>query len=126
MLASHLAAHMRQKLKVEKDHTCTVGISTSKLLSKLVGNVHKPNDQTTLLPPYTFDNGNDNVTSFLDSHEVGKIPGIGFKIAQKLRAQVLQRPADFDDGLVYGGTKERVLVGDVRMHPGMGPEMLER
>jgi len=103
-----------------------VGVSTNKLLSKLVGNVHKPNDQTTLLPPYTSDDGNDSVTSFIDDHDVGKIPGIGFKLAQKLRAHVLQRPANFDDGLVYGGTKEKVRVHDIRTFSGMGPETLEQ
>lgn len=93
-----------------------------------MGNQHKPNGQTTLLPPYESTNEaeDDNVTSFIDDHEVGKIPGIGFKIAQKLRAHVLQRPAEFDAGLVYGGTKERVLVRDVRRSPEMGPETLER
>ena len=110
----------------EKGYTCTVGVSTNKLLSKLVGNVHKPNDQTTLLTPYTSDDGHDSVTSFIDGHDIGKIPGIGFKLAQKLRAHVLQRPADFDDGLVYGGTKENVPVHDVRTFSGMGPEALER
>lgn len=104
-----------------------MGVSTNKLLSKLVGNLHKPNNQTTLLPPYTsHDDEHDNVTPFVDSHEVGRIPGIGFKLAQKLRAYVLQRPPKFDDGLVYGGTKESVLVGDVRGHPGMSPETLEQ
>ena len=103
-----------------------MGISTNKLLSKLVGNVNKPNDQTTLLPPYNSDDGNDNVTSFIDGHEVGKLPGIGFKIAQKLRAHVLQRPAEYNDGLVYGGTKEDILVGDVRQYPNIGPEVLEQ
>lgn len=128
LLASHLAEHLRNRLETKKGYTATVGISTNKLLAKLVGNLHKPNGQTTLLPPYTYvdDTAGDNVTSFIDDHEVGKIPGIGFKIAQKLRAHVLQRPAEFDAGLVYGGTKEMVLVRDVRQHPGMGPDTLER
>lgn len=126
-LASHLAKHLRQQLESEKGYTCTVGVSTNKLLSKLVGNVHKPDSQTTLLPPYTTDDDEfDNVASFLDGHEIGKIPGIGFKIAQKLRAHVLQRVPKIDAGLVYGGTKEVVLVGHVRRHPGIGPETLER
>ena len=104
--------------------------------------MHKPNAQTTLLPPYfnhdeslllplsgnTLRSCNDvvldNVTSFLDDHEIGKIPGIGFKIAQKIRTHVLQRIPEFDDE--YGGTKEKVTVRDVRTHPGMGPETLER
>ncbi|KAF2447285.1 DNA/RNA polymerase [Karstenula rhodostoma CBS 690.94] len=113
------------ELESEKNHTCTAGISTNKLLTKLVGSIHKPNDQTTLFPPYNSEDGQDNVTSFIDSHEVGKIPGIGFKIAQKLRALVLQSPAGFVQGLVYGGTKEKVLVGDVRKVPDIGPEALE-
>jgi len=126
LLGSHLAQYIRKKLELEKSHTCTVGISTNKLLSKLVGNVHKPDNQTTLLPPYTFEDEQDNVAPFIDNHEVGKIPGIGSKLAQKIRAHVLQRPAGFDTGLVYGGTNECVLVGDVRKHPGMGPEVLEQ
>jgi DNA polymerase iota len=111
----------------EKGYTCTVGVSTNKLLSKLVGNLHKPNSQTTLLPPYASEAEQpDNVTLFVDDHEVGKIPGIGFKLAHKIRAHVLQRPADFDDGLVYGGTKESVLVRDVRTFPGISAETLEQ
>jgi DNA polymerase iota len=127
-LASHLAQYMRQTLESQKGYTASVGISTNKLLAKLVGNVHKPNGQTTLLPPYVpvDDQGNDNVTSFMDDHELGKIPGIGSKIAQKIRGHVLQRSAEFDTGLVYGGTKENVRVRDVREYPGMGPEILER
>jgi DNA polymerase iota len=128
-LGSHLAHYLRTKLEEEKGYTATVGISTNKLLAKLVGNTYKPNAQTTLIPSYTCDGDDesvDNVTAFIDDHEVGKIPGIGFKTAQKLRAHVLQRPADFDAGLVYGGTKEVVLVRDVRMYPGIGPETLER
>ncbi|KAI4640961.1 uncharacterized protein J4E79_011747 [Alternaria viburni] len=128
-LGSHLAHYVRTRLEAEKGYTATVGISTNKLLAKLVGNTYKPNAQTTLVPPYTSgedDETIDNVTAFIDDHEVGKIPGIGFKIAQKLRTHLLQRPAEFDAGLVYGGTKEAVLVRDVRTHPGIGPETLER
>lgn len=119
---------MRQKLESEKGYTAAVGISTNKLLAKLVGNVHKPNSQTTLLPPYAFDDnsGLDNVTAFIDNHEVGKLPGIGSKIAQKLRAHVLQTSPDYDTDLVYGGPKETVFVRDIRNFPGMGPETLER
>ncbi|KAF1963099.1 DNA/RNA polymerase [Byssothecium circinans] len=125
-LGSHFAQHLRKKLETDKGFTCTVGISTNKLLSKLVGNLHKPKDQTTLVPPYTSDDGTDNVTSFIDGHEVGKIPGIGFKLAQKLRAHMLQRPADFDDGLVHGETKENVLVEQIRQASDLGAETLEK
>ena len=126
-LGSHLAQHMRHQLEEHHGYTSTVGISTNKLLSKLVGNVNKPKGQTTLLPPYVRmpSNGGSNVASFLDTHDVGKIPGIGFKISQKIRAHVLARPAEFQEGLVYGGTKENVKVKDVRLFPGVGPELLE-
>ncbi|KAF2115601.1 hypothetical protein BDV96DRAFT_574176 [Lophiotrema nucula] len=185
ILGSHLAKYLRHLLDAEKGYTCTVGISTNKLLAKLVGNLHKPNGQTTLLPPYISEGAlrnhinrsftysfvsrigcplgklcdsigstvlecavllqnlsramsnalcmltymliddSNNVTSFIDDHEVGKVPGIGFKLAQKIRTHVLQRSPEFDTGLVYGGTKEKISVGDVRRHPGMSPGLLE-
>ncbi|KKY16904.1 putative dna polymerase [Diplodia seriata] len=108
LLGSHLARHLRAELQNQKGYTATVGISTNKLLSKLAGNVQKPNGQTTLLPPY-----DTNATNFIDDHDIGKIPGIGFKLAQKLRGFVLQRAAAFSDGLLYGGTQEQVTAGDV-------------
>lgn len=126
-LGSHLALHLRQKLEDEKGYTCTVGISTSKLLSKLVGNLNKPKGQTTIVPPYeTHDGSTSNVTLFIDRYEIGKIPGIGFKLAQKLREHVLQRAADFDTGLIYGGTREEITVRDTRLHEQIRPEKLEK
>ena len=79
VLGSHLAHYLRQQLKEQKGYTSTVGISTSKMLSKLVGNANKPNAQTTLFPPSP-----SNVTAFIDNHEVGKIPGIGFKMVRPI------------------------------------------
>jgi DNA polymerase iota len=57
--------------------------------------------------------------------DIGRIPGIGFKMAQLIRNHVLSRPAEFEMGLIYGPTKESVSVRDVRLFPGMGPEILE-
>ena len=126
-LGSHLAQHLRHLLEEHNGYTSTVGISTNKLISKLVGNVNKPKGQTTLIPPYLpCRNGLSHVNQFIDDHDIGKIPGIGFKIAQKIRSHVLGRLAAHDIGLVYGGTKENVSAGDVRRYPGMGPKLLER
>ncbi|KAG9600664.1 DNA/RNA polymerase, partial [Aureobasidium melanogenum] len=126
-LGSHLAFHLRNELERKKGYTSTVGISSSKLLSKLVGNMHKPRDQTTLIPPYLSRDGQvSNVKSFLDDYEIGKIPGIGSKLAQKIRRHILQHEPDFEKGLVYGETKEKVTVKDVRLAEGMGPETLEK
>ncbi|TVY49632.1 DNA polymerase iota [Lachnellula occidentalis] len=132
-LGSHLAQHLRWSMDEEKGYTSTVGISTNKLLSKLAGNLHKPKAQTTLIPPYEIltDDYNEkigresNVNLFLDSHDIGKIPGIGFKMSHSIRNHVLSGPAQFDEGLIYGGTKEQVTVRDVRLFPNMGPELLE-
>ncbi|KAG9647944.1 DNA/RNA polymerase, partial [Aureobasidium melanogenum] len=126
-LGSHLVFHLRNELERNKGYTSTVGISSSKLLSKLVGNMHKPRDQTTLIPPYLSRDGQvSNVESFLDDYEIGKIPGIGSKLAQKIRRHILQHEPDFEKGLVYGETKEKVTVKDVRLAEGMGPETLEK
>lgn len=126
-LGSHLAGYLRHRLEDQYGYTATVGISTNKLLSKLVGNVNKPKDQTTLVPPYVSHEPSkeSNVTKFIDSHDIGKIPGIGFKMSHKIRSCVLGREARFDAGLVYGGTKEDVTVREVRLFPGMSAKMLE-
>ena len=125
-LGSHLAQYLRHQLEEHHGYTSTVGISTNKLLSKLVGNVNKPKGQTTLVPPYLGRDETSNVARFMDDHDIGKLPGIGFKMAQKIRNHVLGRPANFSAGLVYGGTKEDVRVRDVRVFNGMGPELLSR
>lgn len=126
LLGSHLAKYLRHELEEQRGYTATVGIATSKLLSKLVGNVNKPKNQTTLTPPYQSDSAiESNVIQFLDAHDIGRIPGIGFKLSQKIRTRVLGREPKFRDGLVYGPTRENVTVRDVRLFPGMGPELLE-
>lgn len=130
ILGSHLAQHMRLSLEEEMGYTSTVGISTNKLLSKLVGNVHKPKSQTTLLDPYdgileAEDIGGSNVRTFLDDHDIGKIPGIGFKMSRKIRNHLQSKPIDFDDGRDWSGSRDAATVHDVRLFPLMGPETLE-
>ena len=127
-LGSHLAQYLRRQLEEQKGYTSTVGVSTNKLLSKLVGNVNKPKNQTTLISPYVaaLDGEESNVNQFMDGHEIGKIPGIGFKVSQKIRAHVLGREARHHDGLVYGGTRENVTVNDVRCFPGMTSQVLDQ
>ncbi|KAH8697663.1 putative DNA polymerase iota [Talaromyces proteolyticus] len=126
ILGSYLADHIRTHLDRKRGYTATVGVSTSKLLAKLVGNVNKPNSQTTLTPPYVPGQGDadvSNVTRFIDDHEIGKIPGIGFKTAHKLRTYLLQRELTVQP---YNERTqdEQVKVRDVRLSPGMGPPKL--
>lgn len=109
VLASHLAGYLRHKI-LEKGYAATVGISSSKLLAKLVGSIHKPNNQTTLIPT------GDNTIRFLDGHRVKQIPGIGSKMAAKLHAHL----SGGDDNAA------NLTVRDVRQSPGMGPALLDR
>ncbi|KAL4871671.1 hypothetical protein BDV12DRAFT_163544 [Aspergillus spectabilis] len=120
LLASHLAGYLRGQLEEQKGYTATAGISTSKLLAKIVGGVHKPNSQTTLLPPYatTKDCGESNVFSFLDPLEIRAIPGLGSKSSRKITSYVTSLKQDMTD--------DTVTVGDVRSCPGIGPPLLDK
>lgn len=128
ILGSQLLLHIRTQIEQVKGFTCTGGVSTNKLLSKLVGNVHKPRDQTTLMPPYQHRDGDvkSNVTSFIDTHEIGKIPGIGFKMALKLRSYFHQRHVPVKDLIMTVSDKDLVDVGAFRNLPGLDEAVLER
>lgn len=127
VLASHLASHLRLCVLEKHGYTASVGVSTSKLLAKMVGSVNKPNSQTTLIPPYDANSldTEGNVRRFMDSHEVGRVPGIGFKLARKLRAYVTGRAPDFE---TFAPVNEdsAVTVRDVRCHPRMTPSLLNK
>ena len=128
LLGSHLALYLRHQLEEQKGYSSTVGVSTNKLISKLVGNLHKPQGQTTLMPPYTSseDQIESSVTKFIDDHGIGKIPGIGFKLAQKIRGHILGQPAVVGAGLIHGPAKDVISVKEVRLRAGMGPDLLDK
>ena len=68
---------MGKELYNQLGFTACAGISVNKLLSKKVGEVHKPNQQTVLFPEDALD--------FLCSlSSIKDIPGIGYKTAVKL------------------------------------------
>lgn len=49
-IGSQIAADIRSALSVELGITCCAGIAHNKLLAKIAGGQHKPNQQTTVLP----------------------------------------------------------------------------
>ncbi|KAL4882050.1 hypothetical protein BJY04DRAFT_207214 [Aspergillus karnatakaensis] len=120
LLGSHLAGYLRSKLEDQKGYTATAGVSTSKLLAKIVGSVHKPNSQTTLLPPYAAaeDSRSSNVLSFLNPLKIRAIPGLGSKSSRKIMSHVILQKEDMTD--------DQVTVEDVRSCPGMGPSLLDK
>jgi DNA polymerase iota len=127
ILGSHLVSYIRHQIEDVKGYTCTGGVATNKLLSKLVGNVYKPQDQTTLMPPYIAgENHSSNAISFLDTHEIGKIPGIGFKMALKLREHAHQRKVEVKDLIFTIDDEDLISVGDFKALPGLDETVLER
>jgi len=116
LLASHLARYLRLKIE-EQGFTTSSGISTNKVLSKLVGNKNKPRNQTTLLALQE-----DDAMPFMDEHRLRAVPGIGSKITNILEAFVLEKEINTD---VYS-MECSVTVGEVRTHPGISPPALEK
>ncbi|RAH71538.1 putative DNA polymerase iota [Aspergillus aculeatinus CBS 121060] len=127
LVASHLAGFLRGQLEFHMGYTATVGISTSKLLAKLVGNTHKPNNQTTLLPPYDAKSGalESNVVTFLDGHEIRKIPGLGSKLTRKITAYLTKAGAQASSATPPLADEPKT-VRDVRLYSSMGPALLDR
>ncbi|KAI1489144.1 DNA/RNA polymerase [Biscogniauxia mediterranea] len=133
MLASHLAGYLRHKLEEDFGYTSSGGVSTSKVLAKLAGSVNKPKNQTTLLSLQESD-----VQAFMDAHQIRKIPGIGSRIAQLIQDHVslsttptsisnaTTQPQSHPRETTDIGAEGSLTVEQVRQHPGMCPELLER
>ncbi|KUI57990.1 DNA polymerase iota [Cytospora mali] len=118
LLASHLARYLRLKIE-EQGYTLACGISTSKVLSKLVGSVNKPRNQTTLLSLHE-----DEIISFMGSHSLRKVPGIGGKMTHALESYFLGRDTSTDTDTYTHGSS--VTVNEFRTHPEVSPQMLEK
>jgi DNA polymerase-4 len=70
------AVAIKSKIKESTSLTCSIGLSTGKLLAKIASDMDKP-DGLTIIPP-------TEVRSFLDSLPIGKVPGIGKKSEEEL------------------------------------------
>lgn len=116
LLASHLARYLRLKIE-EEGYTSACGISTNKLLSKLVGSANKPRNQTTLLSLQ-----HEDVLRFLGPHGLRKVPGIGGKITHMLESFYLNRNADTD---TYTNGSA-VTVAEFRRRSGVSAPLLEK
>ncbi|XP_069819251.1 DNA polymerase iota isoform X2 [Dendropsophus ebraccatus] len=79
IVGSQVAADIRAAVHSRLGMTGCAGIASNKLLSKLVSGTFKPNQQTVLFPE-----SYDHLIHSLN--HVHKIPGIGYKTAQRLEA----------------------------------------
>ncbi|XP_044149193.1 DNA polymerase iota-like isoform X1 [Bufo gargarizans] len=79
IVGSHVAADIRAAVYSRLGLTGCAGVASNKLLSKLVSGTFKPNQQTVLLP--------ESCSCLINSlNHVHRIPGIGYKTAERLEA----------------------------------------
>jgi DNA polymerase-4 len=67
---------IKEKIRERTSLTCSIGVSTSKLLSKIASDMNKP-DGITIIPP-------DEVRRFLADLPIGRVPGIGTRSEEDL------------------------------------------
>ncbi|KAG9257392.1 uncharacterized protein F5Z01DRAFT_384809 [Emericellopsis atlantica] len=117
LLGSHLALYLRTRIEDDYGYTSTCGVSTNKVLSKLVGARHKPRNQTTLLALT-----DDDVTNFMDDLKLRSVPGIGFKMASILESHLTGHspPENSHE------CESKLKVGQVRKSPKISPASLEK
>lgn len=73
-----LAGEIKKSVLENQGITCTVGVSSSKIIAKIATDMNKP-DGLTVVPP-------DSVMSFLSPLSVSKIPGVG-KVTQRILSE---------------------------------------
>ncbi|CAH1958183.1 unnamed protein product [Acanthoscelides obtectus] len=78
-MGSIIAQELRDKIKTELKLTTCAGIAHNKLLAKIAGGRHKPNQQTIVFP-------NEAVELILSIQSLQKIPGLGQKLCKDLEA----------------------------------------
>jgi len=75
--ASHIAQQLKNEIRQKLKMTCSIGVSSNKLLSKIASDYEKP-DGLTIVEP-------DHTSKFLSKLEIRSIPGIGKKTELVLR-----------------------------------------
>ena len=69
--ASHLAQQIKNKIRAKIKLSCSVGVSSNKLISKIASDYQKPDGLTIIKP--------DKIEQFLKPLNIRVIPGIGKK-----------------------------------------------
>ncbi len=73
--ASHLAQQIKNSIRDKIKLSCSIGISSNKLISKIASNFQKPDGLTVVSP--------EKIEVFLDQLKIRVIPGIGGKTEEK-------------------------------------------
>ena len=80
--ASHIAQQIKNAIREKIMLTCSIGISSNKLLSKIASDYKKPDGLTVVT--------HDNISEFMETIEIRDIPGIGKKTQEKFEEQKVQ------------------------------------
>ncbi|KZT56440.1 DNA/RNA polymerase [Calocera cornea HHB12733] len=117
--ASHLANHIRHLVLSQIGLGSSAGIAYNKTLAKLVGNLHKPHQQTTLtVHPGATDEYISVVRELLDPLDARKLMGFGSKVLHTLRDHVTGsvRPFTTDLAVEDRRSDTPLTVGFLRQH----------
>ena len=89
--ASHIAQQLKNDIRNKLKMTCSIGISTNKLLSKIASDYEKPDGLTVVKPDY--------ISQFLSKLEITSIPGIGKKtelILEEMKCKKIEDILELD------------------------------
>lgn len=83
----HLAHIIKRKVELSLDITVSVGVSSTKTLTKIASNAHKPSGCTVL--------NTENIDDYLRSTDIGDIWGIGYRLADRFKVLKIHTAYDF-------------------------------
>lgn len=104
--------------QAETGFVCSAGVASNKLLAKLCSGLHKPDDQTILLPP--------EAAAFVAPLAVRALPGVGHKLEGELaaigvataaqlrpfpRPELVRRFGERTGAFLHGACRGKVRVG---------------
>ncbi len=80
--ASHLAQQIKNLIRTELKLSCSIGVSSNKLISKIASDYKKPDGLTIIQP--------DKIEQFLEQLNIRVIPGIGNKTENRFKEMNLE------------------------------------
>ncbi len=96
--ASHLAQQIKNSIRDKIKLSCSIGISSNKLISKIASDFQKPDGLTVISP--------EKIEQFLEPLKIRAIPGIGKKTEEKFTEMNLQTIQDLKKLDVFTFNKE--------------------
>jgi len=96
--ASHLAQQIKNSIRTKIKLSCSIGVSSNKLISKIASDYQKPDGLTVVDP--------DKIEQFLDPLKIRTIPGIGKKTEERFNEMNMKTIEDLKKIDVFTLNKE--------------------